>query len=203
MRVGKQAGPTMSKEITIQHPPAGKSITSRSFVAYGEASEVADVRGVLKDPTQRIIGEGRTLQRPPRWIIFFSGIDVLPGNYVLEVIEADVNIPLTVVRSLDFPGPARKGIAIDFPTDGEMIDCTQFVAYGTTDQNLRVRATLRVPTPSGLVERSAEQVFGPPESPHWVIAFADLPPARGPATLEVSNTAGDEALRTKLRLPGA
>ena len=91
----------MSKDITIQHPPAGKIITSRAFVACGQASEVADVRGVLKGPTQHIVAEGRTLQRPPRWIIQFPALEVFPGNYVLEVIEVGVNVPNATVMIVE------------------------------------------------------------------------------------------------------
>ena len=97
-------------------------------------------------------------------------------------------------------GPANPGIHIDFPADGQVVRGGQLVAYGTVDENLRVSGTLSVPTAGGQVERPAEQVYGPPESAHWVLAFTDLPAAEGPARLEVTTTGGGSEVREGLRI---
>ncbi len=190
----------MSKEITLDYPSGGAPLPSGPLVAYGTATGAVDVRGLLKDTKQRLIAEAVTLQRPPRWIVYFASLEVLPGDYLLEVSEAGVRIPVSVVRRLTFAGPHRQGVHIDHPGDGALLPGDQLVAHGTTDQNLRLSGTLTIPTAAGPVVRSAEQVFGPPESPHWVIAFADLPAATGPARLEVFASGGLKAMREGLRL---
>jgi hypothetical protein len=194
----------MNKEITVQHPSSARPVRARSFVAYGEAVGISDVRAVLRDSTRRLITEGRTLQRPPHWIVYFPSLDVLPGDYALEVSEVGVNIPLCEVQPLTLTGPAHPGIHVDYPSEGEVVLGTQLVAYGTTDQNLRVKGTLTLRRATGAPEVFvAEQVFGPPESPHWVIAFTGLPADRGTLHLELRNSSGATAAREGLRLEGA
>jgi hypothetical protein len=186
----------MSKEIRLHYPNRARPVMGRCFVAFGTARGVGDVKAVLRDAKKRVVAEGRTLQKPPHWIVYFSGVDVLPGEYLLEVNEVGVTIPLSATHRVALAGPAGKGIQVDFPPDGEVFGPEQLVAYGTTDQNLRVTGRLTVRTPSGPVERTAEQIHGPPETPHWVITFADLP--AGEAVLEVSNTSGKTAVRGNL-----
>jgi hypothetical protein len=192
----------MKKEITLHYPAQYRPVATRCFVAFGEAVEIQDVKAVLKDAKKRIIAEGRTLQRPPRWVVFFAGVDVLPGDYALEVSEVGVTIPFCIARTLTFAGPDPPGIHIAFPAEGEVVGTRQLVATGTTDQNLRVRARLTIPTASGAVERTAEQIQGPPETPYWVVAFADLPAATGGARLEVFSSGGASAVCEGLRVEG-
>ena len=193
----------MNREIHLLHPTGARPLRAGPFAAFGEAAGIADVRGVLKDLKKRVVAEARTLQRPPHWIVYFAGVDVLPGTYLLEVSETGVSIPLLVSREVQVEGSGVTGIRIDFPAEGETVGPGQLVAYGSTDRNLRLGGRLSIPTEAGSVVRTAESLQGPPETPRWVIAFADVPASTGAdARLEVFNTGGDQAVRDALRILG-
>jgi hypothetical protein len=164
---------TAKKHVKIDHPIKHTAVASRSFAAYGTASGVARITGLLYNRETKKSYAGDTLREPPDWIVYFLNVPA-GKHYTLQIFESPGGLLTHEDISIRTSG---RQILVTYPKPGGTL-CTSFTAYGTTNDPGSFTGKMTRNKTSAVYVGTPIQ---PP--PNWVIQFTGLPPSTSPTDL--------------------
>lgn len=164
---------TANKQVKIDHPTKHAAVAARSFAAYGTASGVAKVTGLLYNRKTKKSYAGDTLREPPDWIVYFLNVPI-GKHYTLQIFES----PGGLVKHEDISiGSRTAQILVTYPPSGATV-CTSFTAYGSTNDPGSFTGKMTRNKTGAIFVGTPIQ---PP--PNWVIQFTGIPASTDPTDL--------------------
>jgi hypothetical protein len=210
----------MAKTITLCHPKdpstadVGDGETPKmcharhsTFAAFGYASGVANVNGLLTGDQTGAPTKGRTYQQPDDddtgfgfWIIVF---EVKPAvvhantTFTLELFEYDEAGAKTSLHTEPniIVDDGFGGLAMSFPKTGDVI-CTHFAPYGTSDSSATVSAALS----GGTMTSDFQERQKTPPPTNWVLSCYEPTAPQSGVTLTVSQSGQTDQVASNLTI---